>query len=367
MKPSVTCVCEGLPSVPNRTGIYIVQHMRERGHAVGTARIAMLGLERAFQETVFPVNGLFQSAQVFLPGTALLYPGPGARHLETVPESGRPSNLAVIDGTWQQASKIYRDSPNLRTLPCVTFRDVKPSNYRIRLGPNEAANATIEAVCRALQILEPDTPGVDGLLSCFNKMIDRQLRAATTGNPRQVLRVKTYKQRNVPKYLKDENARLVLTCGERLPRDTPIKHGVPWTLHALRLQDGTTFSETLEPVPPSTELELIGSTDHRPGLSAAAFRAAWQRFIQPEDVIVSWGNKSVGRLFDATGPHPHFLFLKAVYGNLHRGNCGTLDELIAKEGIEPTQANRLAFDETVGNQFLKMIAVLTFLSGHRCP
>ncbi len=175
-KPAVACVCNKLTIVSNKTAVYIVQHMRERFHPLGTERIASLGLEKVFLETVFPTNRRFTASTNFPKNTALLYPSAKAEPIETLPSTSIPSSIVVIDGTWSQASKIYRDSPALRALPCLTFGNRMSGNYRIRKEPFGGANSTIEAVVRALKILEPETEGLDTLLSAFDLMIDDQLR-----------------------------------------------------------------------------------------------------------------------------------------------------------------------------------------------
>ena len=361
MKPEAMCVCRELVRVRNRTGIFIVQHMRERTHALGTARLAALGLENVSLETIFSTEDRFESHGVFPADTALLYPGPEARPLEHPAPSKRPRHLVIIDGTWPQASRIYRDSPNLQALPCVTFAEVKPSNYRIRLEPNAAANATIEAVCRALAILEPETSGIDGLLTRFNEMIDAQLRYVETGNPRSKQRIRTFKRTDVPRRLQDEDASLVVACGERLPRETPLKRGVLWTWNAYRLRDGALFSERLSPLPPLSAAEQSSEQAGAGGLSTEAFRTAWHQFLRPEDVLVTWDNKSMGRLFDAVGAHPHFVFLKAAVGNLHRGTPKSLSALIEKERLQVPSLNLAKVESNVAKTLSEMISVVDFL------
>ena len=344
------CICSGLEPIANRTGIVVVQHMRERGHAIGTARLAALGLKNVEIETVFPDEaGLFSSKAVFPEGTALLYPSPDARPLESLSEEERPQQLAVIDGTWQQASRIYRDSPNLRVLPCVSFAEIKPSNYRIRLEPNAAANATIEAVCRALAVLEPETSGIDGLLTRFNEMIDAQLCYIETGNPRSKQRLRTFRRTDVPRRLQDEDASLVVACGERLPGKTQVRCGLLWTWNAYRLRDGAIFSERIDP------------ESRNQKLSADAFRAAWRRFVRPEDVLVTWNNRSMGRLFDAVGNHPHFIFLKAAYGNLHKGTPRSLAALLKKEQLQVPKLCLPGIEPSVVETFAEMTAAVTYL------
>jgi DTW domain-containing protein YfiP len=173
-KPEVVCICDTIERVANRTGIVILQHPRERFHPIGTVRIARLALANVRVEPCAP--WLDSSAiQARLPRhTSLLYPAPGARNLATLSVNERPRHLALLDGTWFHTKKIYDAHGWLRQLPHVSLTPSEPSRYRLRREPKERYVATIEAIVYALRLLEPQTPGIDGLLRSFARMIDRQ-------------------------------------------------------------------------------------------------------------------------------------------------------------------------------------------------
>ena len=184
-KPSLHCICELIEPVANRTFVSILQHPRERFHAIGTARIAQLGLERA--RIVVPRDCFTRSLEQrfdVTPGTGLLFPGPNARLLEDLDEHERPSGLVVLDGTWSQAGSLYRENRWLHALPHYALRPPAPTRYRIRKAPKLEYISTLEAIVRALEILEPETTGLQGLLAVFDEMIDRQI-AHQGRNPRR--------------------------------------------------------------------------------------------------------------------------------------------------------------------------------------
>lgn len=174
LKPEVACICATIEPVENQTGITILQHPRERLHAVGTSRIARLGLAKVRVEWCTQwADG--SAIRARLPEhAALLYPAEGARELSTLPIEERPHHLVVIDGTWFHAKKIYDAHRWLRGLPRVSLTPNAPSRYRIRREPQARCMATIEAIVAALRIIEPQTVGLDGLLRCFTRMVDRQ-------------------------------------------------------------------------------------------------------------------------------------------------------------------------------------------------
>jgi len=173
-KPQATCLCAVIEPVANRTGIIILQHPRERFHPLGSARIAALALAEVRVEPCAPWSDS-SAIRARLPrGTALLYPAPGVRNLAAFAETGRPAHLLLLDGTWSHAKKIYDAHLWLHDLPSFGLMPSQPSRYRIRREPRERYVATVEAIAYALRLLEPQTPGIDGLLRAFSVMIDRQ-------------------------------------------------------------------------------------------------------------------------------------------------------------------------------------------------
>ena len=178
-KAAATCICSTVTRVANRTGILILQHPRERLHAIGTVRFARLGLSNVRVRTCAP--GMDASTPL-PPRTAVLYPAPGARDLATLPRDEHPRHLIILDGTWTHARKMYATQSWLHELPSVGLTPAEPSRYRLRREPRPDYVATLEAIVAALRILEPGIDGLDALLRSFAAMIDRQ---ATFGAARE--------------------------------------------------------------------------------------------------------------------------------------------------------------------------------------
>jgi DTW domain-containing protein len=178
MRPQRSCICDLVRPVDNRTRVMIVQHGAERRHPFGTARLARVGLRNA---EVFVAHrddaGRNCCPPRALPGAALLYPAPGAVRLDLLPEP--PRTLVVLDGTWSTAAKLRRDNAWLQALPTVALAPAAPGRYRIRRAPRpDVQLSTIEAIVAALGAIEPETPGLAGLLAAFDGMIDRQILLA---------------------------------------------------------------------------------------------------------------------------------------------------------------------------------------------
>ena len=176
LRPQVACICDTVRQVDNRTRVLLVLHPRERKHPFGTSRIARLGLRNLQVLLAEADDGEIRAPH---PGdlgrAAILYPGAQATVLGEA-EAPPLDTLVVIDGTWPQSRKLLRVSPWLGTLPRVALQPPRPGNYRIRRAKNPAVEvSTIEAIAYALSHLEPETPGIAGLVDDFDRVIDHQL------------------------------------------------------------------------------------------------------------------------------------------------------------------------------------------------
>lgn len=179
------CICDRVQPVENRTGVIVLQHHREVTHPIGTARIARLGLRQVEVRVAKRHNDLQVNSNC-PPKTALLYPRPEAITLDEISVEEMPEHLVVIDGTWAQASALYRANSWLHPLPHVVIRPQEQSNYRIRRQPKKGCLSTIEALVQALKSMEPETSGLDQLLEVFDSMVDDQLkRMNQSKRPRQ--------------------------------------------------------------------------------------------------------------------------------------------------------------------------------------
>ncbi|MBW2457629.1 MAG: DTW domain-containing protein [Deltaproteobacteria bacterium] len=342
-KPRALCLCDRIQRVANRTAVWIIQHPRERFHPLGTARIASLGLGQvtvrvAFEPTSEPPTGLPSDA-------ALIYPGDDVPQLASLGGAGRPAALVFIDGTWPQAHCIHRDNPWLQTLPRYQLARSAIGRYRIRLAPEAHHLSTIEAIVGALRLVEPETAGLAGLLESFESMIDDQLRFASeihAGGRRRAGPPRTHQA--VPRVFRCEPNRLVVAYGESATRIAGRqrlgRQIVQWT--AVRPTSGEVFERFVRPegaTPSERHLDHMGLRREalEQGVSLTALGQAWETFCHPGDVVLTWNQSSLDLLRDGLGWTPKAILLKAVYCNAHPGGrCGTLDQVIEREGLVPT-------------------------------
>jgi len=188
-RPMRVCYCAAVKPIETRTRVVILQHPRESDVPINTARIAELSLRRS----TLHVGLDFSAAPAFLAAISdseappiLLYPGEGAKDLAREPPIG-PVTLVVIDGTWWQASKLFKLNPLLQQLPCYGLAPTEESRYRIRKEPEAHCLSTIEALEAALSVLEGKPAGLPELLEPFDAMVDMQLGfVARENRPRHV-------------------------------------------------------------------------------------------------------------------------------------------------------------------------------------
>lgn len=157
MHPNI-CVCEACTPVRNRTGVTILQHPTEVGHAKGTVRILTRCLANLRLFTGEMPGDFHQAGFDSVAGShhpALLFPGPGSEALETS-DVRQFDHWIILDGTWRKAAKILHQNPTLSALPRFHFANPPASAYAIRKAPGEHRLATAEAVAYLLNVLEPE-------------------------------------------------------------------------------------------------------------------------------------------------------------------------------------------------------------------
>jgi len=171
------CVCDLIPRprLETRTKLVLFIHRAEDRKSSNTGRLAAACLANS----AIVVRGRENVPSAFVPKPGdpppvLLFPYEDANPLGDLPPG--PVTLVVPDGTWRQASKARSRIAGLRNVPCVSLPPGAPSSYRLRRVPQPERLATIEAVARALGILE----GADvqrALERVFIAMVERTLES----------------------------------------------------------------------------------------------------------------------------------------------------------------------------------------------
>ncbi len=311
-RPVSACWCGELIPVESKTRVVFLQHTRESRVAIGTARIAHVGLagSELHEGIDFSGNGRVQDL-VGRPGTALLFPGPGAIPPDAL--TCPPETLLVIDGTWPQARKLLAVNPVLGTLPRIGFMPRRPGNYRIRREPARHCVATVEAVVEVLAAFERDEARFAPLLRAFESMVDRQIAAVSTrvGPPRRRMKRAGpwWKAGGIPD-LDGLWLDLVAIAAEaNAHHRSSVVQGAPELvqLAAVRLATGERFHAFVAPrrplAPYAAEHLEVAPEQLLGGVGMDVALREWQEFVRPDDRLVGWGRFS-WELLAQEGWHP---------------------------------------------------------------
>ena len=152
------CFCSFIPQIALATRVTILMHTCEEVLTTNTARLTA----KALTNSEIRIHGRRDERMVtdsmVEPGRIplLLYPSSIAVELtsEYVSKFELPINLIVPDSNWRQTTKFVRHEPSLRGIPHVKLTQGNPSEYRLRTQRNVHHLCTLEAIARAIGILE---------------------------------------------------------------------------------------------------------------------------------------------------------------------------------------------------------------------
>lgn len=145
------CLCAAVPTVATRTRVVILRHHLEQWRSSNSGRLAHLALPNSVIVNHGGRDGV--AALPPLDGAWLVFPEGEPRHTAPVPP---PRQLVILDATWSQARRMYRKIPALRGLPILRLPDAPMPTARLRESPAPGRVSTIEAVARALRLIEGD-------------------------------------------------------------------------------------------------------------------------------------------------------------------------------------------------------------------
>ena len=128
----------------------IVRHHLERHRSSNSGRLAHLALPSSSQ--IIDHGGAGGLAQLPpLDGAWLLYPLGAITYGCPNPA---PQQIVVLDATWSQARRMYRKLAPLRGLPVLHLPDTPMVTARLRESPGPGRVSAIEAIARALRIVD---------------------------------------------------------------------------------------------------------------------------------------------------------------------------------------------------------------------
>ncbi|XP_071494278.1 tRNA-uridine aminocarboxypropyltransferase 2-like [Diadema antillarum] len=146
--------------------VYIIQHPNEEKRVLRTAPILTaclpIGKCHIIRGKRFSEKGHPDLAKVCSsPNTLVLFPGPEALDIGDVPVPSTSSNgltqgynIIIMDGTWHQATSIYKSNKIFHVPQQVQFQNAGCSEYTIRTQPTDSSVSTVESAAIALSVLE---------------------------------------------------------------------------------------------------------------------------------------------------------------------------------------------------------------------
>jgi tRNA-uridine aminocarboxypropyltransferase len=125
--------------------IFLLTHQKERHRKTNTGQLVLEAFEEKatmiLWERKHPDPALLNVIQEG--NIALLYPSAESK---LISEASAFNNYIVIDGTWQEAQKIYNHSPYLQSLPHVKVACTQASLYHLRRNQTKEGLCTVELV-----------------------------------------------------------------------------------------------------------------------------------------------------------------------------------------------------------------------------
>lgn len=152
------CLCASIPRLETKAKVVVVMHCREWDKTTATAPLALAALPNSelhihgARDQPIDVEHLLTEDRRLL----ILYPSEGAQPLtsEFIAGDPRPVTLIVPDGNWRQAARVARRIPALAASERVYLPEGRPTAWGLRHEPKAGGLATLEAIARALGILE---------------------------------------------------------------------------------------------------------------------------------------------------------------------------------------------------------------------
>ena len=171
-RPQRTCWCDYVskPKIKlNKTQIVILQHPNEHKRQIRTAKMLENGLENCqifVRRKIKDVDKEEDRLKHWLkhPGAHVLFPKEDAKTPQELVKCDEKIVLIVLDGTWDEAKKMYNWSPILQTLPKMKLDLNVKSLYVVKTQPNDKCLSTVECVAYAVSQLEQN-PGLVEVLT----------------------------------------------------------------------------------------------------------------------------------------------------------------------------------------------------------
>lgn len=144
---------------------WLLTHTEELKKTTGTGKLIKETLDEYCE--IIPWSRVTPSESILTlspNNTVLIYPNENDQATSFNSDTSQIENIIIIDGTWQQARKIYNRSPYLHAFPHKEIQDVK-SIYTKRRNQKSIGLCTAEVAIYLLD--ERDHPSTKALRDRF--------------------------------------------------------------------------------------------------------------------------------------------------------------------------------------------------------
>jgi len=186
-RPKSSCMCTYITPVETRTRFIILMHPKEfRKTKNGTGHFTHLSLPNSelyvgidFRDH-HKINEIINDPDNL---SYVLYPSKESIVLNdhAIGEENKKSVVFLIDSTWPCSRAILSASPNIASLPKVSFRHTKSSAFTFKTQPKEYCLSTMESTLCLLELLNRHKvenikkEALENFLLPFHKMVEYQL------------------------------------------------------------------------------------------------------------------------------------------------------------------------------------------------
>lgn len=156
--PIINCICNDIRELKTEAKIWIISSKKELTRASNTARI--LKLSNKYSTEIFiwertkEPRKLIEKIESKKYDVYLLFPiTEETKFRKTMFTKGsKIPAFIIIDGTWQEAKKIFRKSSYLSNIKVLSLEPERNSNFLLRRGIEEGNLCTIETAIEVLKL-----------------------------------------------------------------------------------------------------------------------------------------------------------------------------------------------------------------------
>ena len=150
------CLCRRRPAIVSAARFQLLVHPRELRRPTNTGHLvsaAVISADHHVWSRRTPPPRLLAALAAAPQRTCLVFPQQEAAAAEVCEWPVRRRQFVILDGTWQEARKMLRQSPYLRQLPQLPLPAGLSSDYHLRRHQPRGHLATAEVAVALLRLL----------------------------------------------------------------------------------------------------------------------------------------------------------------------------------------------------------------------